>query len=83
MTTLINEIITISKYVDFPIEITSKRTNITYLIAKIDENAIYYKEKHGSSYTNVHDAPLINWNKFFLSQLKKELELKQRNIWDD
>ena len=32
MITLINQIITNSKYVAFPIEITSKKTNITYLL---------------------------------------------------
>lgn len=85
MITLINEIITNSKYVNLPIEITSKVTKITYLIVKIDEYSIFYKERFGNTYSSVHDSPLINWNQSFLMQLNgllKEL-IQQGNIWED
>jgi hypothetical protein len=84
MITLIDQIITNSKYVNFPIEITSKKTNITYLITKIDEKNIFYKQKYGTFYSSVRDSLLINWNQIFLMQLNALLkELQQGSIWED
>jgi hypothetical protein len=85
MITLINKIIVNSKYVNFPIKITSETTKITYLIVKIDNNSIFYKEKFRDTYSCVRDSLLNYWNKPFLIQLNKLLKelIQQGNIWED
>ena len=84
MITIIDELIKNSKNVTFPIKITSEVTRIKYIITKINDYSIFYRQLCGSTYSSERESAITNWNLSFLIQLNALLkELQQGNIWED